>query len=46
MSATTIAVATITETVEAPPGSRLGDAVLSVSNAAMGVQISASRLKS
>ena len=39
----TVEEAVIAETVAAPPGSRLGDAVLSVSNAAMGVQISASR---
>src|SRR3977135_3827800 len=40
MSATTMAVATITETVDPAPGSRRGNAELSVSNAAIGVQIS------
>src|SRR4030088_3184881 len=39
MSATTIAVATMTETVDPPPGSRLGHAALPVSVAAMSVHV-------
>jgi hypothetical protein len=37
MSATTMAVATITETVDPPPGSRPGHGALSVSDAAISV---------
>jgi hypothetical protein len=39
MSATTMAVATITETVDPPPGSRPGHAAVPVSDAAMPVHI-------
>jgi hypothetical protein len=37
MSATTIAVATMTETVDPPPGSRLGQAALPVPDTAISV---------
>jgi hypothetical protein len=40
MSATTMAVATTTETVDPPPGSRLGHAALPVPSAAISVHAS------